>query len=315
MMKIVASHVKDLNVFSPSLLHVATSRVLSNIQMIDLLIELGVDASSLYQEVDDERRRSTGTPIPSYATAHILATGNRWWNISALESLCKAGADLEMRDGDGNTVLQCALNGAKSGSWGCGFWRDETLEVLLRHGANINALSLDGSSTPLTACLESRRGQKLLQKLLNASANINLGRVPAIFKAIGSEDPEATVAILNAGGDVNTIYRPDEPKRYSNGPKVETPLLSAAFVGGLSLRHRETDRRCNREETMAILLQRGANPLLELQDGKTTVHEIVYHHGLIKPILKMGSILKSEILNIVHLYLQHALLSNPPGEE
>ncbi|RFU23819.1 hypothetical protein B7463_g12519, partial [Scytalidium lignicola] len=294
MMKIVASHVEDLNVFSPSLLHVAASRVLSNIQMIDLLIDLGVDASTPYQEVDDKRRRSTGALIPSYATAHILAAGNQWWNISALESLCKAGADLEMRDGDGNTVLQCALNGTKSGSWGCGFWRDDTLEVLLRHGANINALSPDGSSTPLTACLESRRGRKLLQKLLDAGANINLGRVPAIFNAVESEDPEATVAILNAGGDVNAIYRPDTPKRYGRGSKVETPLLSAAFVDGLSLRdiaagNREEDRKRAREETMVILLQRGANPLLELQDGKTTVlHEIAYYHGLIGPILKTG---------------------------
>ncbi|KAH9210814.1 putative ankyrin repeat domain protein [Leptodontidium sp. 2 PMI_412] len=286
MMKIVASHV-DLNTFSPSLIHVAASREQSNIQMIDLLIELGVDVSSPYQEVDDERRRSTGDPIPSYAAAHILAMGERWWNISALESLCKAGADLEMPDGDGNTVLQCALNGKKSGSWGPGFWRNETLEVLLRHDANVNAVSPDSGSTPLTACLESRRGRKLVQKLLDAGADINLGRVPAIFEAIESEDPEATAAILDAGGDFNAIYSPEKPKKYGQGPKVETPLLSAALKDGFSFRNTDAERRCAREEIIAVLLERGGNPLLELQDGKTTVlHEIAYCHGLIAPILK-----------------------------
>jgi ankyrin repeat protein len=40
---------------------------------------------------------------------------------------------------------------------------------------------------------------------------------------------------------------------------------------------------------MVLLLQRGADPLLELQDGKTTViHEIAYQQGNIAPILKFG---------------------------
>jgi hypothetical protein len=40
MMKILASHVEDLNVFSPPLLHVAASRELSNIQMVCITLEL-----------------------------------------------------------------------------------------------------------------------------------------------------------------------------------------------------------------------------------------------------------------------------------
>lgn len=289
MMKIIALHAKDLNVFSPPLLHVAASREQSNVQMIDLLLELGVKVSASYEEVDDERRRSTGAPVPSYAVAHILATGQQWWNTSALESLCKAGADLEMTDGNGNTALQCSLNGKRCGSWGPGFWRDETLEVLLRYGANVNALSPDNGATPLNAALESRRGRKVIQKLLNAGADITMGKVPAIFEAIESEEPEAAIAVLDAGADVNAVYLPEQPKKYGKGPKIETPILSAALSDGLSLRNREADRRSSREEIMTLLIQRGANPLLELQDGKTTViHEIAYYHGLIAPILRGG---------------------------
>lgn len=81
LMKIVASHIKDLNAFSPPLLHVAASRELSNIQMINLLIERGVNVNAPYQKVDDRRRRSTGAPIPSYTAAHIFAMGERYVSI------------------------------------------------------------------------------------------------------------------------------------------------------------------------------------------------------------------------------------------
>jgi ankyrin repeat protein len=291
MMKIVASHVKDLNIFSPPLLHVAASREQSNMQMVELLVELGVDVNVLYREVDDEGHRSTGAPVPSYAAAHILAMGQKFWNIAAFDSLCKVGADLEMTDGDGNTVLQCALNGSKSGSWRTGFWRDETLEVLLRHGANINTLSPDNGLTPLVAALESHRDAKLIQRLLDCGADITLGKVPAIFSAIESENPEVTAAVLDAGADVNAIYNPENPKKGSRGPKVETPLLSAAIKDGLAIRSstRDSKTRVDREEIIALLLHRGANPLMELQDGQTTVlHEISHYHGLIAPILKAG---------------------------
>lgn len=289
-MKILACHVEDLNVFSPPLLHVAASRELSNIQMVDLLIERGVNVSASYQEVDDERRRSTGAVIPSYAAAHILAMGEQWWNIAALESLCKAGADLEMTDGDGNTVLQCALNGKKSGSWGPGFWRDETLEVLLKHGANINALSPENGQTPLLVALESRRGRKLIQKLLDCGADINLGDTPALLEAIESEDPVATEAVLDAGADFNAIYHyPKQPRNHGRGPKVETPLLSAAMkTQGIFLRDQQQSQD-DRIAIQALLLKRGANPLMKLQDGDTTVlHEISRCHGLIAPIVKAG---------------------------
>jgi len=75
MMKIVAEHIDDFTVFSPPLLHVASSREQSNIQMVDLLIELGVDVNATYREAHGAGMRSTGAPIPSYAAAHILCDG------------------------------------------------------------------------------------------------------------------------------------------------------------------------------------------------------------------------------------------------
>jgi ankyrin repeat protein len=286
MMKIMSSYVVDMNTFSPPLLHAAARRELSNIQMVDLLIKLGVNVDALYQEKATKYHNS-GSPIPSYTTMHIFAAGELWWHVSALQSLCGAGADMELTDGDGKTALQCALSGNRSGYCGTGFWRDQTLEVLLTQGANINALSPDNGSTPLIAALESKRGAKLIQKLLDRGANISLGKLPALFAAIESEDPEATAAILEAGADFNAIYRPEYAKRYNSGPKSETPLLAAARKdGNMAV---GTDIANSRASIMTLLLQHGSNPVMELNHGETTVlHEIAYFSGLLGPILKAG---------------------------
>ncbi|KAE8420071.1 ankyrin repeat-containing domain protein [Aspergillus pseudocaelatus] len=274
-MKTMAPYVKDINAFYPPLLHIAASRELSNLQMIDLLIKLGIDVDASYQEPSDEDSdESTDRPVPGYTATHILAVGGQWWNIEALETLCSAGADLEITDSGGNTVLQCALAGRSRGPSRDGFFRDETLEVVLRHGANINKLSPSNESTPLLVALEAERGCKLVQRLLDHGADINLGHVPALFAAIQSRDCGAIAVILNAGANVNAVYYPERP--YEAILKVKTPLLAAA------LEPREVG-----ETIMTLLLQRGANPLLELEECNSTVfHQIAHHHGRIGPILK-----------------------------
>ncbi|KAB8265038.1 ankyrin repeat-containing domain protein [Aspergillus pseudonomiae] len=275
MMKTMAPYVKDINAFSPPLLHVVAGRKLSNLQMMTMLIELGIDVNASYQEpFDVDFDEFTEISAPEYTATHMLAAGRQWWNIAALETLCNAGADLEITDSDGNTVLQCALSGKSHGQRKHGFWRDEALEVVLRHGANINKLSPSKDSTPLLVALETNRGCKLVQRLIDHGADINLGHVPALFAAIESRDCEAVAVILNAGADVNAVYYPK--RRYGTGPKMETPLLAAA------LEPREVG-----ETIMGLLLQRGANPLLELEESNSTVlHQIAYHHGRIGPIVK-----------------------------
>lgn len=295
MMKIVAKHIHDFAVISPPLLHVASSREQSNLQTVDLLVELGVDVNAIYQEADGPQTRSTGAPIPSYAAAHILAMGEQWWNIAALDTLCKAGADIELTDADGNTVVQCALNGSKCGSLGPGFWRDETLGVLLKYVANINSVSPDNGLTPLIAALESNRDHKVIQRLLDAGADVTLGKVPAIFAAIETEDAKVVAAILVAGADANTEYRPETPRKYGRGPKVEMPLLAAALSSGFSLRDLRT--RTPKEEIMTLLLEHRANPLAKLEgDDGTILHSIAYYHGFIAPILKFGVDIESRDL-------------------
>jgi ankyrin repeat protein len=286
MMKTMSSYVDDLNALSPPLLHIAASRSLSNIQMVDLLIKLGVDVNALFQENKRMHHGPSSQP-PSYAAVHIFAASEKWWHISALRSLCDAGADVDIRDADGRTALQCALSSHKSSSGTMGFWLGQTLEVLLANGADVNALSPDNTSTPLTAALKARRGVQLIQKLLDRGADISLGAVPALFVAIESEDLEATKAILALGVDINATYCPLQAKMYGRGAAVETPLLAAAVKGWQIEILNESAK--SRVSIMALLLEHSANPAMRLNDGETTViHEIAYFAGILTPIINSG---------------------------
>ncbi|KAJ5833535.1 hypothetical protein N7474_001846 [Penicillium riverlandense] len=288
MMKTVAPFIKDINAFSPPLLHVATSRQLSNLQMVNLLIELGVDVNTKYAERLGENRYS-GHHRPVYAAAHVLAVGENWWNISALESICKAGADLESTDSRGRTVLQCALSGDRSGFLGTSFWRDEALEVVLKHGAKINAISPYSGLTPLISALDTKRGLRVIQKLLDHGADMSLCPVPPIIVAVESGNCAVASAVIDAGADVNIVFhRPNDEGYFSNFKDEEAPLLAASLKGDRASLGTASPRK-TREKMVVLLLERGANPWMELRNGKSTVfHEVCHNHGLIAPFIDAG---------------------------
>ncbi|KAL2822234.1 ankyrin repeat-containing domain protein [Aspergillus cavernicola] len=277
-MELMKPYIKDWNCFNPPLLHAAASREQSNLQMVDLLIGVGVNINAHFEAYVDKHVHMTAAT--TYTAAHILAPGERWWYISALDTLCKAGADLEATDSRGRTVLQCALTTESMGRR-C-FWQDQALDVVLRHGANINAASEDGS-TALQRALRSQLGRPMIDRLLRHGADINLGEPPAIFAAVESMDADSCAALLDAGADPNVIHRPTKQRYYGKGPQLETPLLAAAMKDWYEFSARDLPARI---AVLSLLLQRGADPFLALPGQKTTVfHEVCYQHGVISPFV------------------------------
>lgn len=307
MMKILSSHVKDLNVFSPPLLHVAATRELSNIQMVDLLIKLGVDVDTLYQRTRDWSHWDDANTVfstPGY-TPHLLALQGRWWNISAIDSLYAGGADLKagITGVSPNTILKTVLygngyeyergygyegyngDGITSTFAVRGFWSAEILEVVLKHGSDINELS-DGM-TPLIFALKAKIGIKMINRLLSAGASVTLGKEPAIIPAVWSGDLEATRAILDAGADIDVVC--DRNETYTSVGCPVTPLLAAV------LHNRPAPSQTEREALVTLLLERGANPLMKLKDGETTVlHQAAFYHTFLETILKSSATLDLE---------------------
>ncbi|KAI9043325.1 uncharacterized protein KD926_003855 [Aspergillus affinis] len=279
-LKTMSSYVADINTLSPPLLHAAALRVHSNLQMIDLLIELGADVNAVFTEP----KCPYGLPNPSYAVIHIFAAGREWWHVPALHCLLKAGADLELPDGTGRTPLLCALIGSRSGDSGNeGFWRDHTLAVLLEKGVNVNNMSSDGESTPLVIALQSRRGSSIIKKLIDHGASISLGNTPALCAAIRSGHFNATKAILDAGADPNVLYRPNREQWYEQSAEVETPLIAAASKD----RHFDPGRTQTKDAIISLLLRYGADPSMELGDSQGCVlHIIASYAGYFGPLLK-----------------------------
>ncbi|KAK2759133.1 hypothetical protein FQN54_003232 [Arachnomyces sp. PD_36] len=289
-MKLMAHYIKDLNSISPPLLHAAVSREQSNIQMVDLLISHGANVNAHFQTPLDNGTRTSAAS--GYNAVHMVAAGERWWHITALQSLCKAGADLEAVDSHGRTVLQCVVTPDSSALHGA--WKKDTLDIILAHGANINAQSPEDGSTALQRALKYRWERPMIERLLCHGADINLGHVPAIHSAIESRSIEACEVILDAGADLNTFrHRPKRKRRYfahTEGPHVETPLLAAAMKSSYEYDYGgdELDKQAS---IISVLLQRGADPLLELPGENTTTtvfHEICHYHGIVSPFLRAG---------------------------
>ncbi|KAJ5619208.1 hypothetical protein N7510_003192 [Penicillium lagena] len=288
MMKTFAPFIKDINAFSPPLLHVAASRQLSNLQMVNLLIGLGVDVNTKYTEFVDKDRYFGHHPA-TYSAAHVLAVGENWWNISALESICKAGADLESADSHGSTILQCALSGDRSGFLGTSFWYDKTLEVVLKHGAKINAVSPCSGLTPLISALDTKRGLAVIQKLLDHGVDMSLCPVPPIIVAVRSGNCAVVSAVIDAGADVNIVFhRPNDKGYFRKLKDEEVPLLAASLKADRQFLGTTRPRK-TREKMVALLLKRGASPWMKLRNGKSTVfHETCHNHGLIAPFIDAG---------------------------
>ncbi|KAI9846836.1 MAG: hypothetical protein M1830_007427, partial [Pleopsidium flavum] len=287
-MKIMALHVKDLNAISPPLLHVATERRHSNLEMFKLLIKLGLDVNAQHEKKLDEHN-----PPLRYTVMHLLANAKYWWHPTALKLLIDAGADLEISNNKGNTAIQIALVGGDEGYYHSrGFWSEQSLAVLMERGANVNVVSPGTDLTPLNLALESNRGVEIVRTLLSNGTDVSVGTKPAIFSAIEGVDLDSVELLLASGADCNALYQQKQPKRYGEKAEIETPLLAITcpdhHIGDLE---ESTGRAKTALRTRIItrLLEHGADPNMTLDNGNTTVlHEISKVNGFIGPIVSFG---------------------------
>jgi ankyrin repeat protein len=174
--------------------------------------------------------------------------------FEAAERLLQSGADPNVRFGErGHTVLQYALFGCER----------RIAEALLRHGAEVEAVDLDGMS-PLHACLYKKwpeLGDQLAatRLLLERGAAVNRPvaagedqhATPLLFASVQG-DPALLELLLEHGADV----------RY------HVPVENGYGMGALqaAVQH-------NRPEGLAVLLRHGAplNPLGTRSCGALTI--------------------------------------------
>jgi ankyrin repeat protein len=157
--------------------------------------------------------------------------------------------------------------------------RDQTLEILLRYGADPNGVcssvwERDRDDRPLNYAIASYRDIGILQLLIDNGASICDGSKPPVYTAVHRNHLPALELLLKAGAD-------------PNGTGDQCPLIKASET----LRCGNPVPICSNDAVMELLLRYGAQPLkpFEDSDGSSTVlHEICARNGNVQPIVAFG---------------------------
>lgn len=181
-------------------LHVACEA--EELQVAKLLLRHGADAN-------DESGPDGTTPLDT-------ACGIR--NVELINELAAAGADVNMVDQRGATVLHWAC--------GVGSGRVEVVEALLQLGARCDIANRREGGTALHNA-SSVGNTAIIQMLLRAGASLSdvsaMGCTPLGLAAFHGHR-EAVLILLQAGANVNAVQHTGE-----------SPLISAAYNGHLDM--------------------------------------------------------------------------------
>ncbi|GJC95853.1 ankyrin repeat-containing protein [Colletotrichum higginsianum] len=132
-------------------------------------------------------------PLLQDSALHSLAAGHWWWQVGqALPYLISKGADLEIRNGRGQTPLHVALD-----TWGGqGVYHGDAARLLILAGADIDAVDAKGKT-----CLGYARGNiDLVRLLIQNGATVT---ADAVFAAINGNQTDVLGALLAAGVSPN----------------------------------------------------------------------------------------------------------------
>ncbi|PIG88196.1 ankyrin repeat-containing protein [Aspergillus arachidicola] len=210
-------------------------------EVVKLLLRYGVDpnkSSALALATSLGKLEAARVLLEAGANIERICTRNQMdalfnavdrGNATVVSLLIEYGANLERRDNDGMTPLAYAAY----------FRRPEAAEVLLNHGAKVNALSQ--GLTALSWAIDEGK-VPMVKLLLENGADLTITNEPLLLRILKSNrihNQEADAAIvellLNHGADPNCCDR-----------KGRTPLLLATVKQKLGI--------------MRVLLVHGANP-------------------------------------------------------
>jgi len=148
----------------------------NNYELVDFLIKKGAN-------VNREHQRKN-TPL------HFAAGAK---DSRILRRLIEAGAIVNKSDESGLTPLHRAA------------WNKENIEILLAHGANINAVTVDGLTPLMIAVINPSCTKEIVQTFLSGRPNINAkdpnGQTALIIAAKNTARPEIITLLLNAGAN------------------------------------------------------------------------------------------------------------------
>jgi ankyrin repeat protein len=302
-----------LNAAKP-LLITACNRELPNMEVVRILVEkMGININSKCRKetwASGKREIVLGNGI-----LHDLAEGTTWWNVhQALPYLMRKGANLDLRNDDGETPLHIALDYERYK----GVFYKEAVKILLEHGADANAVNSKGE----TCLSKAGADMELIELLLFHGAKVSPA---AVFSAIELGNVELLELFLTHG-DLANMRRPvaETPERIHSieqtripGAEIYPLLHAATFKSTSPLK--KVDLTPVRKRMMTALLQHGADPYATFvklhrvndsffkDDDKseesnedlqgnwepetcTVIHEILMGGDMVEPLLQLPSL-------------------------
>lgn len=268
----VAQHLKagkpDRGPWLAPPLHSACGRDLPNLEVLKVLvIQLNFDVN----EVDRGSYAKEQSPL------HMLAESSLWWKPHGIAFLAEHGANVDLKDKDGQTPLWRAVHSKATNN----------IRVLLSCGADPNIAAYEG-----TTCLNHAGSSEIVGLLLDHGASPTIGKYFFIFDAINSMDYGVVARIVQTGIDLNVPSPYEQRATWHNRPQGYLSTLVNKDGQVLYPIHLAASRIFNSAGKRSIiapiidlLLRNGADPLLEYRPGQSILHALCEDGGIIEPFL------------------------------
>jgi ankyrin repeat protein len=261
--------------FAPTL-HVACARELSNMDMLEVLVDkCGVDLNARAL-VKPQQWTKIQEFIEGGTALHIVAKANHWWQLHAVKYLLQRGAKIDSINEKGETPLHIACTGPMYADMNCtdnvyGFWRIECVKTLLDQGANFNILDNDGLS-----CLhKASSSPQIMRILLENGADLNAGKFSPLFSAIQIQCLETLTILLNAGVSPNAVDHNTDAEGFQLHYLVKEKAHSALFCTSFARLYNQQSE--NSASMVKLLIERGASLYAPLDDREILIHYTFEH--------------------------------------
>lgn len=198
------------------------------------------------------------------------------------EYLLSKGLDIEARSQDGMTPLLAAIEGRHSD----GFWREETVRVLLRHGADANAtVKTEGAVGRGSSALEMSSQAGVTKLLLENGASVE-GCPDLLAHAVEKwMDPAIVKLLLEAGLDPNKL--PEQEGEQKGEDRTESKLRYVLHEAArpTTMSYPAFDLKTRQQAVVDLLIPHGADAYAPYPDGSFVFQAIVEDRGLAGSLL------------------------------
>lgn len=272
-----------------TLLGSACQRELPSLHIIETLVEtIKVDVNTKFNLMAYSETGDTGTGPASEASSeawdgprcgtstalHELASSRYFWQLEALGYVLDHGADIEARDGQGQTPLLKALACSGAGISYAG----ETVRLLLERGADVHAVCAHLRSWDRrdATSLDLARDATTIKLLLEHGMPVPV-RDSVLLDAIERADTEAVKVLLEAGCDPE--YIPPFRQIYCLHEASRSPWYTT--TPSLS----RSEAKVRKRDITKLLLEHGADPTARYGENSSVIHSVIEERSASIPLL------------------------------